>query len=164
MFFMQLSGQRPYPKSFPNIRFEEYGFARRPYPGFPASDAVYGDGSPVVVPAPGQTPGSVIIFVTLRNRTRFALVADLVRQREAADLVRQLEGITLREERCWFIRNFADADAEGTRENPLRMIAIKEWLPDLIIVPEHDMRAFAEMARLSQARGETAPASSSSLP
>jgi glyoxylase-like metal-dependent hydrolase (beta-lactamase superfamily II) len=61
-----------------------------PYLGFPTSHDVYGDGSIVAVPAPGHTPGSVIIFVTLYNETRYALVGDLVWQ---------LGGITLREER-----------------------------------------------------------------
>ena len=42
----------------------------------------------------------------------------------------------------------SDSDAEGTRENLLRMIAIKERLPELIIVPAHDIRAFAEMPTL----------------
>ena len=49
----------------------------------------------------------------------------------------------------------SDTDAEGTRENLLRMIAIKERLPELIIVLAHDLRAFAEMPTLSQARSET---------
>jgi len=75
---------------FTGIRYEEYGFEGGPYLGFPQSHDVYGDGSIVVVPAPGHTPGSVIIFVTLRNGTRYAFVGDLVWQ---------LEGITLREER-----------------------------------------------------------------
>jgi len=95
----------------------------------------------IVVPAPGHTPGSVIIFVTLHNGTRYAFVGDLVWQ---------LEGISLREERLWITRN-SDSDAEGTRENLLRMIAIKERLPELIIVPAHNMRAFAEMPTLSRA-------------
>jgi hypothetical protein len=60
-----------------------------------------------------------------------------------------------REERSWLIRQFADLDAAGTRQNLLRMIAIKERLPDMIIVPAHDMRAFAEMPTLSSASGET---------
>jgi hypothetical protein len=97
-------------------------------------DDVYGDGPIVVVPAPGHTPGSAIIFVTLSNGARYAFVGDLVWQ---------LEGITLREQRSWLIRQFADLDAAGTRQNLMRMIAIKERLPDLIIVPAHDMRAFA---------------------
>jgi hypothetical protein len=80
----------------------------------------------------------VIIFVTLHNGTRYAFVGDLVWQ---------LEGITLREERPWITRN-SDSDREGTRENLLRVIAIKERLPELIIVRAHDIRAFAEMPTL----------------
>lgn len=109
---------------------------------FPASHDVYGDGSIVVVPAPGHTPGSVIIFVTLPSGTRYAFVGDLVYQ---------LEGFTQREERPWLIRRKADTDAEGNRKNLLLMIALKERLPDLIIVPAHDVRAFAKIPRLSQA-------------
>ena len=60
-----------------------------------------------------------------------------------------LEGITQREERPWLVRRKADTDAKGNRENLLRMIALKERLPELIIVPAHDMRAFAAMPKLS---------------
>jgi glyoxylase-like metal-dependent hydrolase (beta-lactamase superfamily II) len=61
----------------------------------------------MVVPAPGHTPGGVIIFVTLLDGTRYAFVGDLVWQ---------LEGITLRKERTWITRREADLYAEGTRE------------------------------------------------
>ena len=87
----------------------------------------------------------MIIFVTLYNGTRYAFVGDLVWQ---------LEGITQREERPWITRRKADTDAEANRENLLRMIALKERLPELIIVPAHDMRAFGEMPTLSQASSE----------
>jgi len=124
---------------FPGIRYEEYGFEGGPYLGFPRSHDVYGDGSIVVVPAFGHTPGSVIIFVTLPNGTRYAFVGDLVYQ---------LEGITLREERAWFVRRMgADVDAERNRENLLRMIALKERLPELIVVPAHDMRGFEQIPK-----------------
>ncbi len=83
----------------------------------------------MVVPAPGHTPGSVIIFVTLYDGTRYAFVGDLVWQ---------LEGITLREERPWITRRSADLDAGGTRENLLRIVALKKRLPELIIVPAHE--------------------------
>ena len=59
------------------------------------------------------------------------------------------------EERPWITRKGSDSDAEGTRENLLRMIALKERLPELIIVPAHDMPAFAEMPTLSPASSET---------
>jgi glyoxylase-like metal-dependent hydrolase (beta-lactamase superfamily II) len=139
--FIRKGGNWQFGKPFTDIRYEEYGFEGGPYFGFPHSHDVYGDGSIVVVPAPGHTPGSVIIFVTLHNGTRYAFVGDLVWQ---------LEGITQREERPWITRN-SDSDAEGTRENLLRMIAIKERLPELIVVPAHDMRAFAQMPTLVRA-------------
>jgi len=58
-------------------------------------------------------------------------------------------------ERPWIVRKGADLDAQCTRENLSRMIALKERLPELIIVPAHDMRAFAEMPTLTQASRET---------
>jgi len=105
--FIRKGGNMQFGKPFTGIRYEEYGFEGGPYLGFPRSHDVYGDGSIVVVPAPGHTPGSVIVFVTLHNGTRYALVGDLVYQ---------LEGITLRAERPWIVRKGADLDAEGTRE------------------------------------------------
>ncbi len=144
--FIRKSGRMDICKLFTGIRYEEYAFEAGPYLGFPASHDVYGDGSVVVVPASGHTPGSVIIFVTLSGGTRYAFVGDLVYQ---------LEGITQREERSWLVRRSgADEDAEGNRQNMLRLIALKERLPELIIVPAHDMRAFAQMPRLSPASGE----------
>ena len=145
--FIRKSGPMDFCKLFIGIRYEEYGFEGGPYLGFPVSHDVYGDGSIVVVPAPGHTPGGVIIFVTLPNGTRYAFVGDLVYQ---------MEGITLREERSWLVRKMgADQDTVGNRENLLRMIALKERFPELIIVPAHDIRAFAEMPRIAQVGSES---------
>ena len=140
--FIRKSNDMDFCRLFAGIRYEEYGFEGGPYLNFPASHDVYGDGSIVVVPAFGHTPGSVIIFVTLPNGTRYAFVGDLAYQ---------LEGITQREERPCLVRRKADADAAGTRENLLRMIALKERLPELIIVPAHDIRRFAGMPKLAAA-------------
>ena len=120
-------------------RWEEYGFDDKPYFGFPRSRDVYGDGAIVIVPAPGHTPGSVIIFVTLPTGKRYAFVGDLVWQ---------LEGITQREERPWLMRRFVDADEEVLRRSLLRMIAIHERYPEIDIVPAHDRRAYAGIPRL----------------
>jgi len=137
--FIRKGGHGQFGKSFTGVRYEEYEFEGGPHLGFPSNHDVYGDGSIVVVPAPGHTPGGVMIFVTLYDGMRYAFVGDLVWQ---------LEGITLREERPWIVRIQADSAPEGNRKNLLRMIALKERLPELIIVPAHDMRAFAEMPRL----------------
>jgi glyoxylase-like metal-dependent hydrolase (beta-lactamase superfamily II) len=138
--FISKGGNGQFGKPFTGIRYEEYGFELGPYLGFPRSHDVYGDGAIIVVPAPGHTPGGVIIFVTLHSGKRYAFVGDLVWQ---------LEGITLREERPWIVRKGADSNEQGTRENLLRMIALKERLPELNIVPAHDIRAFAGMPALS---------------
>jgi glyoxylase-like metal-dependent hydrolase (beta-lactamase superfamily II) len=143
--FIDEGGSGQFGKPFTGIRYVEYGFEGGPHLGFPGSHDVYGDGSIVVVPSPGHTPGAVIIFLTLHSGTRYALVGDLVWQRE---------GITLREERHWIIRKFADSDAAGTRENMLRMIALIERFPELIVVPAHDMRGFAEMPTFSSVNRE----------
>jgi len=143
--FIRKSGDMDFCRLFSGIKYQEYGFEGGPYLGFPASHDVYGDGAIVVVPAFGHTPGSVIVFVTLANGKRYAFVGDLVYQ---------LEGITQREERPWLVRRKSDTDTASNRENLVRMIALKERLPELIIVPAHDMRAFAELPKLPQASGQ----------
>ena len=126
-------------RGFPGVRYEEYAFASGAYLGFPESHDLYGDGSIVMVPAPGHTPGSVVVFVTLPAEKRYAFVGDLVWQRE---------GITEREERPWLQRTLADADADEVRENILRMSAIHIAFPELELVPAHDARGFAELPSL----------------
>jgi glyoxylase-like metal-dependent hydrolase (beta-lactamase superfamily II) len=119
--------------------YELYDFEGGPYLGFPRSHDVYGDGSLVSVPAPGHTPGSVIIFMTLPDNRRFAFVGDLVWQ---------LEGITEREERPWFSRLRVQEDSAPVRDNLLRMSAVAERFPEIILAPSHDARGFAELPLL----------------
>lgn len=126
-------------RSFTAAKYEEYGFEGGAYLGFPKSRDVYGDGAIVIVPAPGHTPGSVIVFLTLPNGKRFALVGDLAWQRE---------GITEREERPWLLRILADTDPSSVRHDLLRMAAIAERFPELTLVPAHESRGFAVMPKL----------------
>jgi N-acyl homoserine lactone hydrolase len=121
-------------RNMKDARYEEYAFDGPAYLGFPASRDIHGDGSVVLVPAPGHTPGSVIVFVTLPGGKRYAFVGDLVWQ---------LEGITLREERPWLMRRLADSDEVLVRGQLLHMAAIAAKFPDLTIVPAHDGRGFA---------------------
>jgi glyoxylase-like metal-dependent hydrolase (beta-lactamase superfamily II) len=120
-------------------RYVEYTFEGGPYLGFPRSHDVHGDGAIVVVPAPGHTPGSVIVFVTPPRGPRLALVGDLAWQRE---------GILEREERPWLQRSLADDDVDGVRAQLLRMNALAQRFPELALVPAHDARAFEALPRL----------------
>ncbi|MBX3198168.1 MAG: MBL fold metallo-hydrolase [Labilithrix sp.] len=126
-------------RSFGGVRYEEYTFEGGPYLGFPRSHDVYGDGAIVIVPAPGHTPGSVIVFLTLPTRQRYALVGDLVWQ---------LEGVSQREERPWLQRTLADDDPAAVRDGIARVAAIAARYPEIAIVPAHDARAFAALPQL----------------
>ena len=85
--------------------------SRRVALGFPRSHDVYGDGAIVCVPAPGHTPGSIIVFVALPNNVRYALVGDLVWQRE---------GLTNLEERPLLSRLSADLDGRAAERDHQR--------------------------------------------
>jgi glyoxylase-like metal-dependent hydrolase (beta-lactamase superfamily II) len=126
-------------RSATNARYDEYDFEGGPYLGFERSHDVYGDGSIVVVPAPGHTPGSVIVFLALPTGKRYAFVGDLVWQRE---------GISLREERPWLQRTLADVDQERVRDTIVHMAAIAARFPEIVIVPAHDARAFGQLPLL----------------
>jgi N-acyl homoserine lactone hydrolase len=126
-------------RNMKDAKYEEYAFEGGPYLGYPASHDVHGDGSVVLVPAPGHTPGSIVVFVTLPGGKRYAFVGDLVWQ---------LEGIALREERPWLMRRLADSDEVLVRGQLLHVAAIAAKFPDLTIVPAHDARAFEKIPRL----------------
>lgn len=122
-----------------DARYAEYRFEGGPFLGFPASHDVYGDGAIVVVPAPGHTPGSVVVFVTIATGARYAFVGDLAWQRE---------GITEREERPWLQRTLGDSDPEAARAALLRMDALVVRFPDLVVAPAHESRAFSDIPQL----------------
>jgi len=91
------------------------------------------DSSIVIVPAPGHTPGSVIVFLTLANKTRYAMIGDFALQNES---------VLERAERSWFFRKMADQNHEEVRQNLLRMNALVKRFPDLILVPAHEARGY----------------------
>ena len=120
-------------RSFTDLRWHEYRFEEREYLGFPRSLDVWGDGSVVLVPAPGHTPGSIIVFVALPSGARYALLGDLVWQ---------LEGITRPAERPWFARRMLREDDAQIRAGIARIAALQRRFPQLQLVPAHDERAF----------------------
>ena len=66
-------------------RSHELRFEAGPYENFESSHDVFGDGSIVVVPLSGHTPGSVGTFVNLSPQTRFFHVGDAVNVLEAVE-------------------------------------------------------------------------------
>ncbi len=126
-------------RALPDVRYETYAFTDGPYLGFPASLDLYDDGAIVIVPAPGHTPGSVVIFVALPTGRRYAFIGDLAWQHE---------GVADREERPWLQRRLADHAPDLVRADLLRMAAILARFPAITIVPAHDARSFADLPPL----------------
>jgi glyoxylase-like metal-dependent hydrolase (beta-lactamase superfamily II) len=92
---------------------------------FSESLDVMGDGSLILLPTPGHTPGSLSLLVRRRTRSPLLLVGDLS---YGADLLerRQLPGVGARNQLA------------GTTD---KVLALKQRLPDLIILPAHDPTA-----------------------
>ncbi|HYE85364.1 MAG TPA: MBL fold metallo-hydrolase [Vicinamibacterales bacterium] len=124
---------------FSDVQYHKYSFEQQSYLGFDNSHDVWGDGSIVIVPAPGHTPGSVIVFLTLPGDQRYALLGDLVWQRA---------GITRPAERPWPIRRLIDENADQVRNGIRAVRAIHERYPTIKLVPAHDAQALAELPAL----------------
>ncbi|WP_245591614.1 MBL fold metallo-hydrolase [Cystobacter fuscus] len=125
-------------RSIKSLHLEEYRFDAHPYLGFAESHDVHGDGTVVIVPAPGHSPGSVIVFVTLPDNKRYAFIGDLAWQ---------LEGVTEQEERP-LTQRLADVEPRLVRENLAHMAAISARYPEMTIVVAHDPRSFASIPTL----------------
>lgn len=128
-------------KSMSRLTVREHVFDGGPYLGYSASRDVWGDGSVVVVPAPGHTPDSVIIFVTLPDQRRFVFVGDIVWQRE---------GLELPAERPLLARRLVDGDEVRVRTEIGHLAALRSRFPSLVFVPAHDARPTAQLPKLGQ--------------
>jgi N-acyl homoserine lactone hydrolase len=126
-------------RGFGSLPYKIYGFPGGPYLGFERSYDMFGDGSVVLVPAGGHTPGSVIAFITLPEGRRYALVGDIVWQ---------MEGVEIPAERPWLARRLADVDDEQVRTVVVRLHMLKERFPELVVVPAHDERVWATLSTL----------------
>jgi glyoxylase-like metal-dependent hydrolase (beta-lactamase superfamily II) len=125
---------------FGTRRYHVYSFEGGPYLEFPASHDVFGDGSVVIVPAAGHTPGSIIAFVALPGGPRYALIGDVVWQKE---------GLELPAEKPWLTRKLVDADEEAVRSLIVHLYQLKKSLPDLVMIPAHDRRVWEQLPPLS---------------
>src|SRR5262249_32820736 len=117
-------------------------FEGGPSLGFDRSHDLYGDGSIVIVPAPGHTPGSVVTFVALPGGARYAFVGDLVWE---------LQGLIEREARPWLASEMIGEDLGAVQESMLRLSAIAVRYPQIAIVPAHDGRGYTGIPLWSRA-------------
>ena len=111
-------------------RARELRFSDRPYEIYPQSFDLYKDGSIVLVPLPGHTPGSVGVFINLDADHRIFYVGD------AALQVRE---ITERIRKPFFIQ---DVEPEKAAEEVQQLNELHRMLPTLAMIPAHGRSGF----------------------
>jgi N-acyl homoserine lactone hydrolase len=111
----------------PSLRFDP-----QPYETFDESADLYKDGSVVVVPLRGHTPGSVGIFVNLSPNRRLFYVGDAVDD-ERGFQERVGKSLVLRD---------SDNDEALADQIVARLSDLYEKLPELAIIPAHGRSAY----------------------
>jgi glyoxylase-like metal-dependent hydrolase (beta-lactamase superfamily II) len=113
----------------PGIAWRTLTFRPAPYHGFDRSLDLFGDGSVVLVPQFGHTPGSVGLFLTTGSGRRYFFCGDAVWSAAALKNARP---------KSWLANRLADADKARTQAEIVRMTSLAKREPDLTIVPAHD--------------------------
>lgn len=100
-------------------------------PGFATSADIFGDGSVVVVPLPGHTPGSVGIFFSVGDKRVF----------HVGDAVSSLDQLERNVGKS-FPMDRTDSDPHGALATVNLLHYLAQNDPELEIIPAHDRRAW----------------------
>jgi glyoxylase-like metal-dependent hydrolase (beta-lactamase superfamily II) len=121
-----------YTQKFPSPDKPTLKFVPQPYEVFDESADLYADGSVVVVPLRGHTPGSVGIFVNLSPQRRLFYVGDAVDDERGF------------EERVGKSLILRDSDNDMALANHVvgGLNDLHRLLPDLAIIPAHGRSAY----------------------
>ncbi len=120
-------------------------FAPAPYANYDESWDVFGDGTVVVVPTYGHTPGSVATFVSF-GAQRLIHVGDLINVRESID--RNVPKSRL-------FGALTDEDGGRTRHEVAKLVQLRQQDPAVQFLPAHDRQAWeAIFGPMSKSAGE----------
>jgi len=114
---------------FPLERWHLFELSSGPYAGFKRSLDLFGDGSAVLLPLPGHTPGSVGLLLTLANGQRYFFIGDLAWNSA---------GINGPHRKFSIASKIVDFDADTNWRNLLQVRGLLNANPGLHIVPAHD--------------------------
>jgi glyoxylase-like metal-dependent hydrolase (beta-lactamase superfamily II) len=113
----------------PSIRWHVYALEPRPFEGFDRSLDLFGDGSAVLVPLPGHTPGAVGLVLTLASGKQYLFCGDTVWSAQALKEVRP---------KSWIASLIADHDRAQTLQAVQHLHDLMQQQPGLVVVPAHD--------------------------
>lgn len=112
-----------------SIRWEALVFRPVPYKGHTESLDLYGDGTVVLVPMPGHTPGSVGLFITVDSGRQYFFIGDV-----AWTVAALVQG----EPKFWVASRLVDGNARQTQSTLEAVRALMRAEPGLVVVPAHD--------------------------
>lgn len=115
-------------------RIAPLSFVDEPYEIFERHADLFGDGSVVVVPLPGHTPGGVGVFVRRPDGRRIFHLGDAVNSRAQ---IERLRGRTL-------AMRGTDTDREGAERWVARLHAFAEQASDVLLLPAHERDAWRD--------------------
>lgn len=118
----------------PGVRYRRIGFSPTDDPAvapFRAAYDVMGDGSLVLLPTAGHTPGSMSLLIRRPGKAPLLLVGDLTYEAELLEAGR-IPGV---------------GDKTGMRQASALVRQLKEHYPDLVILPAHDAGAAERLRR-----------------
>jgi N-acyl homoserine lactone hydrolase len=121
-----------YNKALPRPNAPTLQFESKPYETFDESADLFKDGSVVVVPLRGHTPGSVGIFVNLSPSRRFFYVGDSVDDER---------GFQERVGKPLLLRD-SDNDLVLANQIVSKLTQLHELVPGLAIIPAHGRSAY----------------------
>src|SRR3989449_7778102 len=119
-------------QKFPPVAAATLRFEPVPYETFDESADLYKDGSVVIVPLRGHTPGSVGIFVNLSPRRRLFYVGDAVDDER---------GFEQRVGKSLILRD-SDNDTALANQVVGRLSELHEKVPGLAVIPAHGRSAY----------------------
>ena len=123
-----------------NLKWKFLKFGNIKYESFDRSLDLYGDGSIVLIPLPGHTAGSVGMFVTMKDGSRYLFSGDISWSQKALDIPAKRPPLG---------QHLADKFDEELTASLVTLHHLKKKYPELQIIPTHDQAAFKDIERLS---------------
>lgn len=110
-------------------RWRTVAFDGKGHAGFTASHDLFGDGSALLLPQPGHTPGSLALLVSTGAGRKLLFVGDTV-WRAAA--------VAAQSPKFWLAEKVVDNDPDQTLQQVHALHQFAQDHPDTTIVPAHD--------------------------
>jgi glyoxylase-like metal-dependent hydrolase (beta-lactamase superfamily II) len=136
-----------FPDHLEGAKVEEVAFDGPAYEEFPASHDWFGDGSVVLVPMPGHTPGSMGVFLNgVKGRRLFFI----------GDTAWSMDGVEGPSHKLGPMSDLTDWNRPLLAETLWRVHHLHRRDPSVLIVPAHDMAALKSVQALAGAPAKSA--------